>query len=74
MTKNDYILLAAALAAALTDAETHVERDPGLDDNTIAVQVGTQLAVQRIADALQRDNARFDRDRFLAAVQAEVTR
>lgn len=57
MTRKDYILIADALKDArgtmlLTAAAYH----SGVDN-----------AVHRLADALARDNPRFDRERFLKA-------
>jgi hypothetical protein len=58
MTKKDYILL----ARALKDARTHADVEGG-DMRTPTVDETSGF----IADALQRDNPRFDRDRFLTA-------
>lgn len=54
MTRKDYILLADALKA-VADATEYPER------------LGAQLAANEIAHRLQRDNPRFDRERFLKA-------
>lgn len=58
MTRKDYILIAAALNAARSSYE---ERLGTVYNN------GIDNAADRIADSLARDNARFDRGRFLAA-------
>jgi hypothetical protein len=59
MTKKDYILIAAALKAAL--------QIDGKDEYLPAYKV----AIRRVADTLcadlARDNPRFDRERFLRA-------
>ena len=55
MTKKDYILIAAALKAA---------RPIGDEDYIYTV---CDVHCEAIADALGRDNPRFDRARFLAA-------
>jgi hypothetical protein len=55
MTRKDYVLLAAALKAARGFCETHDQRR------------GTERATLCVASALARDNAAFDKPRFLAA-------
>lgn len=59
MTRKDYIKLAAALHLTL-----HQQLN---DDPAYADAINTAAA--NIADVLQADNARFDRDRFLTAVR-----
>lgn len=58
MTKKDYITLAEALNRALA-----VSRDESVD-----VKSGVRLAATLIASALQAENPRFDRGRFMKAV------
>jgi hypothetical protein len=60
MTKRDYILLAAALKSA------RVSNITGNANRTIWNNAQRNAATY-IADALQSDNGRFDRDRFLTA-------
>lgn len=56
MTRKDYILIAAAL------------RDTLLINAPIVVWRAAHASVaHRLADALARDNPRFDRERFLKA-------
>jgi hypothetical protein len=59
MTRKDYILIAAALSAAL------VKCADNLEGNREAV--GVYRCALSLAEALERDNARFDRARFLKA-------
>lgn len=54
MTRKDYVLLADAIKA-VADSIDYPER------------LGAQLAANEIAHRLQRDNPRFDRERFLKA-------
>ena len=58
MTRKDYILIAAALKAA---------RSSYTLPNVAIYHNGIDNAAQRLADALGRDNPRFDRERFLKA-------
>jgi hypothetical protein len=58
MTRKDYILLAAALRS------TRDSYAPHWDANLFRACTDHAKAV---ADVLARDNARFDRQRFLAA-------
>ena len=58
MTRKDYVLIAAALAAAGQTYSARLiaeARDQWVED------------CHALADALARDNARFDRERFLTA-------
>lgn len=55
MTKKDYIAIAAAI-------REQVDADANKGGHSI-----TRAIADRIADACARDNARFDRGRFLAA-------
>lgn len=61
MTRKDYVALAAALKAAMPSGELafHREFKQWMHD------------CKHVADALQRDNARFDRERFLTACGIE---
>jgi hypothetical protein len=58
MTRKDYILIADALKAA---------RSSYTLPNVAIYHNGIANAAQRLADALARDNPRFDRERFLKA-------
>lgn len=55
ITRKDYVLLASAIERAHTESL-------GSD-----MKEGSSLTAERIADALQADNPRFDRARFLNA-------
>lgn len=57
MTRKDYILIAEALKEARAEALA-LRAGAG---------VGVTIAAVRLADALARDNPRFDRERFLKA-------
>lgn len=59
MTRKDYILI----AAGLKEARSSYAAMP----NVAVYHNGIDNAATRICDALARDNARFDRARFLAA-------
>ena len=58
MTRKDYILIADALKAA---------RSSYTLPNVAIYHNGIDNAAHRLADALDRDNPRFDRERFLKA-------
>jgi len=63
MTRKDYVLIADALLSATNNAKSSAERTGILDTSLY------------IAEALKRDNARFDQERFLKATGlADVTR
>ena len=59
MTRKDYILI----AAALRDARSSFAAMP----NITVYTNGVDNAATRVADALSRDNPRFNRERFLKA-------
>lgn len=63
MTRKDYVLLAAALRTALEATREDMQDS----DDRFACVFGVIGAATAIADALARDNQRFDRDRFLKA-------
>jgi hypothetical protein len=63
MTRKDYILLAEALHKA---GQIHVA-----DDYQHGKKTGVAVAAEFVADALQRDNLRFNREHFLAVVRGE---
>lgn len=64
MTRKDYVLLAAALNRVLNDPTSLLHSDPG------EFKLGVRKAAESIADSLAGDNGRFDRERFLRAVEA----
>ena len=59
MTRKDYVMLAAAIAAMPIHAPT--------------LRTAKRSAALTIADALAVDNPRFDRDRFMRDCGEEVT-
>ncbi len=62
MTRRDYILLADALRIpANSMSKPTYERELS----------GVQMAALAIADALERDNSRFNREHFLSVVHGE---
>jgi hypothetical protein len=63
MTRKDYIILAEALRNA---GDIHVS-----DDFQRGKKTGVAVAVEFVADALQRDNSRFNREHFLSVVHGE---
>jgi hypothetical protein len=63
MTRKDYIAIAAALKSA------RVHNLIG-ESNRALYNIGVDNAVSYVADALARDNPRFDRARFEAACNA----
>jgi hypothetical protein len=62
MTRKDYILLAEALRVQYHN--TKIFANDGMSRGVLG-------AAEEIADALQRDNSRFNRDHFLAVVRGE---
>ncbi len=65
MTRKDYILIAEGLRIAYLNAKNEMTK-PELNDLN-----GVCLAANCVANALQRDNARFNREHFLAVVRGE---
>lgn len=66
MTRRDYIALAAAISAAHADAP---------DNSTAgAWRLALYEVTGRIAAVLERDNPRFDRERFYSACVASIER
>jgi hypothetical protein len=59
MTRKDYVLIAAALARPIDAFDTPLE--------THAASCAWAQACDNVADALAKDNSRFDRERFLTA-------
>lgn len=62
MTRKDYIVLAAALKASKPDA-----REYPIALSAIAAYKAWEHTVTAIAEALQADNAKFDRSKFFKA-------
>jgi hypothetical protein len=62
MTRKDYILLAEALRVQFH--RSALEQNQPMQD-------GVLNAAYEVADALQRDNSRFNREHFLAVVRGE---
>jgi hypothetical protein len=62
MTRKDYILLAKVFR--------DVKKAVSLQGNVV---VDIDIVLQDIAEALQRDNPRFNREHFLAVVRGEKT-
>lgn len=67
MTRKDYIVLAEALRVVHHNAKLAAKDS----DNQAARLSGILEASSEIADALQRDNSRFNREHFLAVVRGE---
>ena len=61
MTRKDYVLLASAIAK-------------GIDDANGTNGLTAYAIIERIADALESDNPRFDRKRFITATRATRAR
>lgn len=66
MTRKDYQAIAYAIAGARVAIKAKEPNDSQQD-----LLDGTSYAADYIADALARDNPRFDRARFLAACGVE---
>lgn len=60
MTKKDYVIIASALNTALWDYKA--------DPAAVAIVTGA------LSDALEDDNPRFDRKRFVSAAFADPTK
>lgn len=65
MTRKDYVRIAAALKAQRDNIEdTSYRRNAKAHEWFVA---GWEVTARSVADALQADNPRFDRDRFYRA-------
>lgn len=77
MTRKDYILLAEALriqrhnAVIVHESAKRVKGSTNPPAYECGVMNGIDYATDEIADALARDNARFDKDHFVAVVRGE---
>ena len=74
MTRKDYILLAEALRVQRFRASDNSHAFRCSSEPAIAYDsqvVGIDNATCEIADALKRDNPRFNREHFLAVVRGE---
>lgn len=62
MTRKDYVLL----AIAINDIRQYI---PGVEPDGSHKDLldGVEYAAESIADALARDNPRFDKERFMCA-------
>lgn len=60
MTRKDYVRIAESLKIDRKFLASDSEKD------------GFDIAVNAVADALKADNVKFDRQRFMAAVGAEL--
>lgn len=69
MTKKDYIAIAAVIKHARKE---WIELNDHSADYQTAVGDAIEGVATDIADMLQRDNDRFDRDRFLEACGVEL--
>jgi hypothetical protein len=67
MTRQDYVLIASALAEV---RDTYAGRSTFHED----VRLALDLAAETLADKLTEDNPRFDRARFLVAAGVEFPR
>jgi hypothetical protein len=61
MSRKDYVAIAEAIREAKRETA-----------ETLGSSYVLRLAAEEIARALKRDNARFDRERFLTACGVEV--
>jgi len=72
MTRKDYIAIAEALRFAKDNAVAAVrENGPDAVASLNAVVRGINGTAEYIANAMQDDNPRFDREHFLAVVRGE---
>lgn len=58
MTRKDYVLIARAIRQARNE----------YDD----IPIGISCVTLHLANALERDNPRFDRDRFISAATGDI--
>jgi|GEM_PF-3250040 len=65
MTRKDYIIIAEALRV------TYHREQIGEEGNEPYASNAVILAACEIADSLQRDNNRFNREHFLAVIKGE---
>ena len=74
MTRKDYIIIAEVLRVSLNNAENSLQSErkntPNYDHCGGAV-VAIRRVSSELADALKRDNPRFNREHFLAVVERE---
>jgi hypothetical protein len=72
MTRKDYIILAEALRVQYHRGMLGAnDADASLAKSGRCFVSGVYQAASEIADALQRDNSRFNREHFLAVVRGE---
>lgn len=63
MTRKDYVLIAEAFKDAFKEIDMMYLTGEEHDELSEGLSVG----IESVADALARDNRRFDRDRFIKA-------
>ena len=68
MTRKDYIILAEALNLTMARVELDEVNEGQQYPHAAA---GVMAVAEELADALKRDNGRFDREHFLAVVRGE---
>lgn len=68
MTRKDYIVIAEALRITVHRTELDERTEGGAYPHATS---GVMAASEEIADALARDNCRFNRGHFLAVVRDE---
>ena len=68
MTRKDYIILAEALNITMARVELDEVNESQQYPHAAA---GVMAVAEELADALKRDNGRFDREHFLAVVRGE---
>ena len=71
MTRKDYVLIASAINDIREKIRMH-GRDVASRELWSGTLGGISDAARAIADALQADNPRFDRERFLKAAGVKV--
>lgn len=76
MTRKDYIVIADALRTAHKDACASKDADTSKTNtyqhgHVCGAIVGISDAASLIADVLQSDNPRFDREHFMAVVRGQ---
>jgi hypothetical protein len=65
MTRKDYELIASALRSSRLHLPSNDERQAGAKDQW-------ETTVEEVADDLERENPRFDRNKFLTACGLEA--
>jgi len=68
MTRKDYIVIAEALRITVNRTKSDEEAEGGMYPHATS---GVMGASEEVADALARENHRFDKQHFLAVVRGE---